>query len=304
VSHADSEPVLPLPPDRPHRLVYFGTPDAAVPPLRALLEAGFDVPLVVSRADRRRGRRAEPTPSPVKAAALAAGIPVSTDIADALEVGADCGVVVAFGRLIPTEVLARLPMLNVHFSLLPRWRGAAPVERAILAGDAETGVCLMALEPTLDTGPVYRTDVVAIGGEESADELRARLVELGSRQLVDALRSGLGTPAPQQGEAVHAAKITRDDLRLDWSRPAAELSRVVRVGGAWTSFRGALLKVHTADVAPGPAPGPPGTLDGVLVACEDAALRLETVQPEGRSRVDAAAWVNGARLEAGERLGG
>ena len=290
-----------MPPNNPQRLVYFGTPEAAVPPLLALLGAGFDVPLVVSRADRRRGRRAEPSPSPVKAAALAAGIEVTTEIGRALEVGADCGIVVAFGRLIPTAVLSELPMLNVHFSLLPRWRGAAPVERAMLAGDELTGVCLMALEPTLDTGPVYRRDTVAIGEHETADQLRDRLVELGSRQLVEALADGLGPSVVQQGEPVHAAKINRHDLELDWTIPAVQLHRVVRVGGAWTTFRGRLLKVHTARVSEAPAVA--GVLDGVSVGCGQGSLVLEVVQPEGKARVDASAWANGARLQPGERMG-
>jgi methionyl-tRNA formyltransferase len=301
VSETPAEPPLPAPPDTPRRLVYFGTPEAAVPPLLALLEAGFDVPLVVSRADRRRGRRAEATPSPVKAAALAAGIEVTTKIDRALEVGADCGIVVAFGRLIPATVLAELPMLNVHFSLLPRWRGAAPVERAMLAGDEVTGVCLMALEPTLDTGPVYRQDIITIGDHETSGELRERLVELGSRQLVEALGAGLGPPELQEGEPVHAAKISRDDLHLAWNAPAAQLHRIVRVGGAWTSFRGKLLKVHAATVTDDQAPV--GELGGVSVGCGEGSIVLDVVQPEGKARVDAAAWVNGARLQPGERLG-
>lgn len=301
MSEATSE-VLPLPPDRPQRLVYFGTPEAAVPPFEALLAAGFDVPLVVSRDDRRRGRRAQPTPSPVKAAALAAGIEVTADITRALDVGADCAVVVAYGRLIPTAVLAELPMLNVHFSLLPRWRGAAPVERALLEGDEETGVCLMLLEPTLDTGPVYRRDTVAIGPRETADDLRARLVELGSQQLVAALQEGLGAPTPQGGEPVHAAKIQRSDLQLDFHQPAPRLHRVVRVGGAWTTRDGKIFKVHRASVLPGIA-GRPGQLSGTAVACGAGALSLEVVQPEGKPRVDASSWANGARLAPGECLG-
>ena len=296
------ESILPLPPDRPTRLVYFGTPAAAVPPLQALLAARFDVALVVSRADRRRGRRAEPTPSPVKAAALDAGLEVTTEIERALEVGADCGVVVAYGRLIPTPVLAELPMLNLHFSLLPRWRGAAPVERALLAGDNETGVCLMALEPTLDTGPVYRRDVVPIEAGETAHDLRERLVAVGAQQLVRALSEGLGTPVAQEGEPVHAAKIHRDDLRLDFLRPAAELERIVRVGGAWTTFRGKLLKIHHATVAAA-LDLAPGAIEGTAVGCGEGALDLSIVQPEGKARVDAPAWVNGARLEPHERLG-
>ena len=145
---------LPAAPRHPGRLVFLGTPDASVVPLRALADAGHHIALVVSQPDRRRGRGRQTSPSPVKAAALELGLPVTDDVDDALAVGADLGVVVAFGRLIRPHVLAALPMVNIHFSLLPRWRGAAPVERAILAGDARTGVDLMGVEEGLDTGAV------------------------------------------------------------------------------------------------------------------------------------------------------
>ena len=175
-------------------------------PLLALVDAGHDVALVVSRADRRRGRNAEPTPSPVKAAALAAGLAVTDRIEDAVEAvrpAADLGVVVAYGRLIKAPVLGAFPMVNAHFSLLPRWRGAAPVERAILAGDRETGVCLMVIEEGLDTGGVYARRAVPIASDETADHLRARLVAIASEMLVPLLAggaAGLGSPEPQVGE--------------------------------------------------------------------------------------------------------
>ena len=152
-----------LPSGRPQRLVYFGTPDMAVPPLEALVADGFDVALVITRIDKRRGRGSDVAPSPVKAAALRLELPVSHLVDDALLVGADLGVVVAFGQLITAHVLERLPMVNLHFSLLPRWRGAAPVERALLAGDATTGVCLMQLAEGLDTGPLLDVVEVPIG---------------------------------------------------------------------------------------------------------------------------------------------
>ncbi len=164
------------------RLVFLGTPDAAVAPLRGLVQAGHHVNLVVSRPDRRRGRNAELSPSPVKAAALELGLAVTEQVDDALVAGADLGVVVAYGRLIKPHVLAALPMVNLHFSLLPRWRGAAPVQRAILAGDRETGVCLMALEEGLDTGGIYAEERVTIGPEETAADLRTRLVGIGTRR--------------------------------------------------------------------------------------------------------------------------
>jgi methionyl-tRNA formyltransferase len=150
--------------------------------LRALVQAGFDIALVVSQPDKKRGRGSALLPSPVKAAALELGLPVTDKVDDALDTDAELGVVVAFGRLIKPHVLDRLPMINVHFSLLPRWRGAAPVERAILAGDTETGVCIMQLEEGLDTGPVYAVERLSIGPEETADELRDRLVGAGTRR--------------------------------------------------------------------------------------------------------------------------
>lgn len=277
----------------------------AVPPLDALVAAGFDVALVVTGEDKRRGRGRETSATPVRAAAERHGLAVSHDPADAATVGADAGVVVAYGRILRRPLLEALPMVNLHFSLLPRWRGAAPVERAILAGDSRTGVCVMAVEEGLDTGGVYASRDVAIGRTTTADELRRQLTGMGAALLVDALRDGLGEPEPQVGEPTYAHKLTPEDLRLHWDRPAAELHRVVRVGGAWTTFRGRRLKVHEArpePVADGTVP-PPGTLHGDAVATADGWLRLRRVQPEGKGVVEAAAWLNGARPEPGERLG-
>jgi methionyl-tRNA formyltransferase len=293
--------VLPAP-DRPNRLVYLGTPDVAVPPLHALHRAGFDIPLVVTRADKKRGRGSGLTPSPVKAAAIELGLTVTTRVDEALEVDADLGVVVAFGRIIKPHVLDHLPMVNLHFSLLPRWRGAAPVERAILAGDERTGVCLMAVEEGLDTGAVYRRAEVVIDPDETLDELRGRLVAIGSEMVVDALRSGLGAPEPQAGEPTHAAKIEPSELELDWSRPAVELHRVVRLGGAWTTWRGKRLKVHRSRLGDA-STGPPGSIEGVHVSTGDGVLDLVEVQPEGKARQEATAWLNGARPTPHDRLG-
>lgn len=274
------------------RLAYFGTPAMAVPPLRALVDAGHDVALVVTRADKRRGRGGELSPSPVKAAALELGLPVSHEVDDVLGKGIELGVVVAFGQLIRPHVLAEVPMVNLHFSLLPRWRGAAPVERALLAGDAETGVCLMQLEEGLDTGPVFHTVHVPIGPRLTAAELRTQLVDVGTQQLVDALAVPLGEPQPQQGEPVYAAKIRPEELRIDWSRPVAEIDRLVRLGGAWTTFRGKRVKVHAAE--PGTTP------DGVLPATPG--LVLHTVQPEGKAAMPFADFVRGARPQPGEHF--
>jgi methionyl-tRNA formyltransferase len=213
-------------------------------------------------------------------------------------------VVVAFGKLIKPHVLDVLPMVNLHFSLLPRWRGAAPVERALLAGDAETGVCLMQLDPGLDTGPVYACEVVPIGDEQTADELRSQLVEVGTGLLVDRLANGLGEAIPQEGEATYAAKVDPGELELDFSRPAIEVARVVRLGRAWTTFRGARLQVVEARPLD-QGPTPPGTIDGLVVgAGEGTGLELVTVKPEGRQAQPATAWRNGARPTPGESVTG
>ena len=283
------------------RVVFLGTPAAAVAPLHALVEAGHDVALVVTRADRRRGRNAALTPSPVKEAALSLGLAVTETVDDVLTAHAELGVVVAFGRLIKPHVLDVVPMVNLHFSLLPRWRGAAPVERAILAGDRETGVCLMALEEGLDTGPLYACTKVAIGDAETVEELRSRLVEVGTQLLLSSLQQGLGVPSPQVGEPTYADKVTPADLHLDWSRPAVELARIPRVGKAWTTFRGRRLIVLRARVAPtGP---PPGVLEGVVGGTADGGLELIEVQPEGKSSQSASDWRNGARPAVGQVLG-
>ena len=300
------EPSLPAPPSTPRRLVYLGTPDAAVPPLRALVDAGFEVALVVTRPDRRRGRRGAPTPSPVKAAAAELGLPVSTEVDDALGVGADLGVVVAFGQLLRRHVLEALPMVNVHFSLLPRWRGAAPVERAILAGDERTGVAVMGVTEALDEGPVYAVEELVIGADETADSLRSRLVDRGADLLVRTLTAGLADPRPQEGEVTYAHKVGPDDLELDWSLPAASLERRVRVGGAWTTWRGDRCKVWAArvtDVPSGAEAAVPGTVRDGVVVTGDGGLALVEVQPAGRARMDAGDWWRGARPASGERLG-
>jgi methionyl-tRNA formyltransferase len=274
------------------KLVYLGTPDMAVPPLRALVEAGHDISLVVTRVDKRRGRGSEVTPSPVKAAALELGLRVSHSVDDVLDAvaddGAELGVVVAFGQIIKPHVLDVLPMVNLHFSLLPRWRGAAPVERALLAGDDTTGVCVMALEEGLDTGGVYARREVPIGPETTAAELRTELVAVGTDLLVDTLdrplAAWIGEPDPQVGEITYAAKFTADDFEIDWTRPATEIHRLIRVGGAWTTFRGKRLKIHHAQL-----------IDGRLVPI--------SVQPEGKAAMAFDAWRHGARPAPDELFG-
>jgi methionyl-tRNA formyltransferase len=289
------------------RIAYLGTPVDAVPPLRALLDAGHDVALVITQPDRRRSRGAGAHPSPVKQAALDLGLAVRTP-AKAREVteevaasGADLGVVVAFGQLLPVSLLEAIDhgFVNMHFSLLPRWRGAAPVERAILAGDSETGVCLMRIEAGLDTGPVYATTRVPIGPTETAGELHERLVDAGTRLLVEQLPSVLSaTPEPQQGEATYADKLEVDEFRLDPSRPPADLERLVRAGnprpGAWCTVGGRRLKVWRAHEAEGAVPS--GVIDTAGgLGTEHGVLVLDEVQPEGKRPMPASAWRAGVR---------
>ena len=266
--------------------------------------------MVLTRPDARRSRRGEPEPSPVKQAAQALDIAVTHDITDLSDVDADLGVVVAYGRIIPASLLDELPMVNLHFSLLPRWRGAAPVERALLAGDEVTGVCVMDVVDELDAGDVYASQEVPITADATLSSLRDELVQVGTGLLLDGLRNGFGPPEPQVGEVTYAHKITSDDLALDFTRPVDRVLRVVAVGGAWTTFEGRRFKVHRARPAGRERGGAElGTLvvdasnATPLVAVADGWLALEEVQPEGRARLDAPAWARGAHLGPGSRLG-
>jgi methionyl-tRNA formyltransferase len=278
------------------RLAYLGTPEMAVPTLRALVDAGHDVAMVVTGADKRRGRGGALSPSPVKAAALELALPVTHRIDDLLDLDPlpELGVVVAYGRLIKPHVFGAIPMINVHFSLLPRWRGAAPVERAILAGDERTGVCVMDIEEALDTGAVHAMAEVPIDPDVTADELRQVLVDEGTRLVLDVLERGLGAARPQRGEPVYAHKIEPSELELDWTRPAVDLHRLVRVGGAWTTHNGKRLKVWRTRL---PASG------AVAVPTGTEPIELVEVQPEGKGRMPATAWANGVHWHPGDRLG-
>jgi methionyl-tRNA formyltransferase len=287
---------LPPAPAHPRRLVFLGTPGTSVVPLRGLVDAGWDIALVVSQPDKRRGRGGAILPSPVKQAAQELGLATSDRVDDVLGARADLGVVVAFGRLIRPHVLAELPMVNVHFSLLPRWRGAAPVERAIFAGDERTGVDLMVVEEGLDTGGIYDRVEVAIGPDETADELRSRLAVLGRDLVLDNLARGLGEPRPQDGEPTYAHKIDPAELAVDWSAPAEAIHRLVRVGGAWTTHAGHRLKLWRTALVP------TGRRD-VEVATGDGPLWLVEVQPEGKRRMAAGDWANGVAGDAASGLG-
>jgi methionyl-tRNA formyltransferase len=292
------------------RLAFLGTPEMAVAPLRALVDAGHDIALVVTRPDKRRGRGGTTTPSPVKAAALELGLRVTHELADVADAGVELGVVVAYGRIIPAAVLDQVPLVNLHFSLLPRWRGAAPLERAILAGDRETGVCLMKIEEGLDTGPVYVRRAVSLDEDITLQQLRTRLVELGCEVVVDALARGvdhLPVPELQVGEPTIADKITSEDLHLDWTEPARQLHRVVRLGRAWTTFRGkrlTVLEATPADAHAALAEGlPPGAMVGAAVVTGEGILVLRRVQPDSRSPMSADEWLRGVHPENGERVG-
>ncbi|MHB8439544.1 MAG: methionyl-tRNA formyltransferase [Acidimicrobiales bacterium] len=287
-------------------VVFCGTPAAAVPTLEALVEAGHDVRLVVTRADTRRGRGGRFSPSPVKEAALARGIEVTDDLEQMADADADLAVVVAYGRIVPVHLLDVVPMLNVHFSLLPRWRGAAPVERAILAGDEQTGVCVMRLEEGLDTGPVLARDAVAVA-DKHAGELTAELAALGAGLLVDVMSGGvegLGPGESQHGEPTYAKKLEPDEFRIRWDRPAEQVQRLVRLDRAFTEIDGTRLRVLQARVCTGELPdGEPGTLRDTLVVCGTGAIELLKVQPEGRRPMDAGSWCRGMHVVPGTKLG-
>lgn len=277
-------------------LVFLGTPAAAAGILGAIHGAGFTVAHVVTRPDARRGRGTATSPTPVKALALELGMEVSHDLSwfeehrdlDVL------GVVVAYGRIIPAAVLHRCPMINVHFSLLPRWRGAAPVERAILAGDDTTGVCIMDLEETLDTGPVRACSEVAIRPDHTTESLTADLAAEGARLLVGELSRGLSAPVAQSGTPTYAHKVEPAENRIEWGATSADVHRLIRALRAHTLVDGARLRVLSATIVDAAVEGPPGTCGtDAVVATGDGALRLDVVQPEGKRPMTAIDWMRG-----------
>jgi methionyl-tRNA formyltransferase len=293
------------------RVAFFGTPVMAVPVLEALVDVGLDVALVVTRPDKKRGRGGSLIPSPVKVAAEQLGLTVTHEVADVVREhqrrSIDLGIVVAFGALIKRPILEVIPMVNVHVSLLPRWRGAAPIERAILAGDERTGVCLMQLEEGLDTGGVIDRREMLITPETTRDDIAAQLMSDGIEMLLDHIRSGSFVAHPQIGDVTYAHKIESGERRIDWSHSADQISRLIRIGDAWASFRGRRLKVHHAEIVPAHSldlAARIGTLivdaQGVYVVCGQGAIRLRRVQSEGRPQVDATDWARGIRLQMNE----
>ena len=292
--------LAPLPRERAKRIVYIGTPQIAVAPLQALVAAGFDVELVVTGVDKRRGRGTQTTANPVKTAALALDIPISHDINDVLKLNPDglLGVVVAFGSIIAPEILQHVPMINIHYSALPRWRGAAPVERAILEGDSTTAVCIIQVVEQLDAGDVLASAPCAIREDDSVAGLRDRLGHLALPLLIDICSNGVSSQQAQVGDVVIARKISTNDLAIAWSSSPDQISRQVRLGNAFTFFEGKRFKVH--EVSQVSEQLPEGSIafnDGmVLVGTREGSLQLLTVQPEGKPRIAASEWARGARL--------
>jgi methionyl-tRNA formyltransferase len=305
------------------RILFFGTPAFAVASLRALLRERFTIAGVVTQPDKPQGRsRSELVPPPVKLFAQAQGIPVLQPVRPVGDVfatslrrlEADLGIVVAYGHILRPEILTIPPhgMINVHASLLPRYRGAAPIQQAILRGEAETGITIMQMEAGLDSGPTLHRVATAIGPDETAGQLAERLAELGGAALVEALSlisGGLARPQPQDhARATFAPKIDREMARLVWERDAATLVRQVRAfdpsPGAWTTLNGAVLKLFTAREVPGT--GEPGDVlaagERLVVAAARGAIAVNEVQPAGKNRLPVEAWVRGRGVAAGQRL--
>jgi methionyl-tRNA formyltransferase len=277
-------------------LVFLGTPEPAALVLQKLIEANFAIAHVVTRKDARRGRGSATSGSPVKVAAQSHGIDVSHDL-EWIRKNSDLnmlGIVVAYGRLIPVEILDTTPMINVHFSLLPRWRGAAPVERAILSGDEVTGVCIMDLEETLDTGPVHACRKVPITGAHTATSLTQQLAKVGADVLIELLTAGMSTATPQVGEATYAAKIAPSESRINWNESAEVIHRKIRALRSYTTIDGQRLRILEADISVDSSQATPGHCgDDAVVATGQGCLVLRRVQPEGKNPMDSAAWLRG-----------
>jgi methionyl-tRNA formyltransferase len=305
------------------RLAFMGTPDFAVPVLDALSDAGHEIVRVYTQPPRPAGRGRSLRPSPVQAAAGVLGLPVATPeslrdpavLADFAALECDAAVVVAYGLILPEAALdaPRLGCLNLHASLLPRWRGAAPIQRAIMAGDAATGVCVMAMEAGLDTGPVLARCATPIGPEDTARTLHDRLAEIAAALMVETLAAlaageASATPQPATGVTI-AAKIGKAEARVDWTRSAAELGAHIRglspFPGAWCEIGGERVKLLMARPEAGTPGNAPGEVldDRLLVACGAGALRLVTLQRAGKGAMDAAAFVQGFPVPRGTRLG-
>ncbi|KAB2311034.1 methionyl-tRNA formyltransferase [Betaproteobacteria bacterium SCN2] len=304
------------------RLIFAGTPEFARAALAAIADAGHEVALVLTQPDRPSGRGMKLTPSPVKQEAEKRGLPVFQPASlrdpashEAVKsAGAEVMVVAAYGLILPQAVLD-IPArgcLNIHASLLPRWRGAAPIQRAIEAGDSETGICIMQMEAGLDTGPVLLEKRLPILDSDTGASLHDKLAALGAAAIVEALaRLGALEPVPQpQAGVTYASKLSREEAQLDWTLPAEVLARRIRafnpVPGAWTLLNGESLKIWQAEVVPGK--GRPGEVlqaaaGQLVVACGTGALRLRELQKPGTRRMDATAFLAGGQIAAGASLG-
>ncbi len=301
------------------RVIFMGTPDFAVPTLDAIVEAGHEVVLVVAQPDKPAGRGKKLKAPPVAVRAKELGLPLAQP--RALRRGpfperfvgleADVAVVIAYGRILPDRLLEspRLGCINVHASLLPRWRGAAPIQWAILEEDATTGVCVQQMEPTLDTGPVFVQRELALDPDETAGTLHDKLMVLGAEAAVETLATMEGTtPVPQADTGdTYASKIDKSMGKVDWAEPARRVHARVRAmtpwPGGWIPWRKGPLKLREIRLADGSgAPGEVLSLSPLVVACGDGALELVRVQAPGRRPVDGAAFANGARLEVGAPL--
>jgi methionyl-tRNA formyltransferase len=304
------------------RLIFAGTPEFARQALAAIIAAGHEVALVLTQPDRPSGRGMKLVPSAVKEEAARHGIAVyqperlrdPATHGPLREAGAEVMVVAAYGLILPPAVLAIPPRgcLNIHASLLPRWRGAAPIQRAIEAGDAETGIAIMQMEAGLDTGPVLLDMRLPILDTDTGASLHDKLAALGAAAVVEALaKLDVLVPVPQPDTGVtYASKLTKEEARLDWTLPARVLARKVRafnpVPGSWTVLNGEPLKIWQATVVPGKgAPGEVLAADagGVVIACGEAALRLTELQRAGSRRMTAEAFLAGAKIAVGSRLG-
>jgi len=302
----------------PLKLIFMGTPDFAAVALEALINVGHDIVAVYSQPPRPAGRGKELRKSPVQILAEREGLAVRTPEtlktpeaqAEFAAFDVDLAVVAAYGLLLPQPILdaPRRGCLNIHASILPRWRGAAPIQRAILAGDPETGISIMQMDAGLDTGPVLLMRRIAIGPSETAGELHDRLAELGGEAIVEAL-DGSFTPQPQPSEGVtYAAKISPAEAQLIWDRPAAELERAIRafnpVPGAWTLLpNGERMKLLAAAIVKGS--GAPGEIldHDLTIACGGGALRPTLVQRQGKRAMSAEELLRGLDLKPGQRLG-
>ncbi|MGY1642960.1 methionyl-tRNA formyltransferase [Geodermatophilus sp. SYSU D00703] len=309
----------------PLRLLFAGTPDVAVPSLDLLLDSPHEVAAVLTRPDARSGRGRKVSRSPVAERADAAGVPVLQPrsprepafLQQLADLAVDCAPVVAYGALVPRAALdlPRHGWVNLHFSLLPAWRGAAPVQHAVMAGDEVTGASTFRLEAGLDTGPVYGMVTEPIAPRDTAGDLLGRLAVSGARLLLatlDGIEAGALEPEPQPAEGISLApRIEPADARVDWALPAHVVDRRVRgvtpVPGAWTTWRGDRLRLGPVEPLPSPLGLAPGELSvgatGVLVGTGRGAVRLGEVQPAGKRLLPAADWARGARPAPGERVG-